>query len=302
MPAGVPSFAAQPHTTYKLRNKILAGGRTIHFGNNVSEFKNRTRRVWRPNIIVKSLWSEALGRRVKLRMVVGVLRTIDKEGGLDAYLTCTTRRRMKELGPRGWEIRAAVIKALRAKENSKYVRLLQRTILLCPELRIDSEWKEIRSYIRHTEAYAVLPEQYCKAAFTSLMKRLRDGRPVVRKPVPVARSTFLKPGLDSKFVRRVRIMNLPRHIKKLRKPKATARLGDLSGGTSVVESSAVEKAVEPQTGTLDKAAVNLAKLSRTKGVIGKDKSSKVLAILRRRREVLKERRIAAAKKRKALLS
>jgi ribosomal protein L28 len=181
MPAGIPSFASQPHTTYKVRNKILAGGKTIHFGNNVSKFFNRTRRVWRPNIQHKNLWSEALGRRTKLRLVTSVLRTIDKVGGLDAYLTCSTRRRMKELGPRGWEIRAAVIKGLRETERPKYVRLLQRSILLCPGLRMDSQWKEIRPLIKHTEGYAVLPEEYCKRAFKVLMERLRVGRPVVRR-------------------------------------------------------------------------------------------------------------------------
>ena len=119
VPPGVPAFAAKPHTTYKLRNKILAGGKTIQSGNNVSEFKNRTRRTWRPNIKVNHLWSEVLGRRIRLRLVTSVLRTIDKVGGLDAYLTCTTRSRMKELGPRGWEIRAAVVKVLKQRERPK---------------------------------------------------------------------------------------------------------------------------------------------------------------------------------------
>jgi len=222
VPSGVPSFAAQPFKTYKLRNKILAGGKTIHFGNNVSEFFNRTRRVWRPNIKVKSLWSEALGRTVRLRMVTSVLRTIDKVGGLDAYLTCTKRGRMKELGPRGWEIRAAVIKALRQSDRPKYVRMLQRSILLCPKLTLDSEWKEIRPLIKHTEGYAVLPEQFCKKAFDTLMRRLREGRPIVRKQKFTPQTIVLSRGLDSKFVRQVRLMNMPKHIKKRWRPRRTS--------------------------------------------------------------------------------
>jgi large subunit ribosomal protein L28 len=41
---------------------------------------------------------------------MSVIPTVDKVGGLDAYLTGSKRMRMKHLGPRGWEVRAAVIK------------------------------------------------------------------------------------------------------------------------------------------------------------------------------------------------
>jgi len=107
---------------------------------------------------------------------MSVIRTIDKVGGLDAYLTGSKRSRMKHLGPRGWEVRAAVIKAIRQKGRTKYIGLLQRSILLCPKLRIDSEWREIRPFLKHTEGYAVLREE----AFDRLMKQLREGRPAVR--------------------------------------------------------------------------------------------------------------------------
>jgi ribosomal protein L28 len=210
IPAGVPSFASEPHATYKLRNKILAGGKTIHFGNTVSEHFNRTRRIWRPNIKVKPLWSDGLGQRVRLRMVTSVLRTVDKVGGLDAYLTCSKRGRMKELGPRGWEIRAAVIQALKETERAKYVRLFQRSILLCPELRMDSQWKDIRPLIRHTEGYAVLPEEDCKKAFKTLMERLRDGRPMVRRRNLAPKPIVLTPYKERKLLRRARALNMPR--------------------------------------------------------------------------------------------
>ena len=226
IPPGIPSFAAKPHTTYKLRNKILAGGKTIHFGNNVSEFKNRTRRIWRPNIKVKALWSEALGRRVRLRMVTSVLRTVDKVGGLDAYLTCSKRSRMMELGPRGWEIRAAVIKALRQRERAKYVRMLQRSILLCPGLKMDSQWREIRPLIKHTEGYAVLPEEYCKKAFYKLMERLREGRPIVRQPKFKPYTIVLTNRYASHFVRRIKLRNMAEHLKKTWEPKKPLQRGE----------------------------------------------------------------------------
>jgi ribosomal protein L28 len=210
IPTGVPYFASEPHTTYKLRNKILAGGKTIHFGNTVSEHFNRTRRIWRPNIKVKPLWSDGLGQRVRLRMVTSVLRTVDKVGGLDAYLTCSKRGRMKELGPRGWEIRAAVIQALKETERAKYVRLFHRSILVCPELRMDSQWQDIRPLIRHTEGYSVLPEGDCKKAFKRLMERLRSGEPMARRQNLAPKPIVLTPYKERRLLRRVRALNIPR--------------------------------------------------------------------------------------------
>jgi len=258
VPSGVPSFAAKPHTTYKLRNKILAGGKNILFGNNVSEFKNHTRRIWRPNIKVKSLWSEALGRRVRLRLVTSVMRTIDKVGGLDAYLTCTTKARMKELGPRGWEIRAAVLKSLAQQERAKYIRLFQRSILLCPKLNLDTTWKEIRPLIRHTEGYAVLPEQYCKKAFGEIMERLREGRSVTRRR-RVARTskprTIVLSNRDARrLVRRTRLMNMPAHIKLDRRRKA---LLQSSPKSARAKPAPIENVERPQSKlTADQAMLN----------------------------------------------
>jgi len=216
VPAGVPSFAASPFKTYKLRNKILAGGKTIIFGNTVSEFKNKSRRTWRPNIKRKHAWSETLERRIKLRMTTSVMRTIEKVGGLDAYLTdCTTRRRLKELGPRGWELRAKLIRLMRERERGKYVRMFQRSIMLCPKLRIDSEWQEFRPFVQHTEGYAVLPEHLCKKTFESLMERMRKGRPVVRRRIFRATPTYSS-GRRGKVARRVTTSSKQAKIKATR--------------------------------------------------------------------------------------
>jgi hypothetical protein len=160
--------------------------------------------------------------------VTSVLRTIDKVGGLDVYLTGFTRGRMKELGPRGWEIRAAVIKSLRQQERKKYVQMFQRSILLCPHLRMDSTWKVIRPWIRHTEGYAVLPEEFCKKAFRDIMERLREGRPVMRRRTIHGRigprTIILRNGEASKFVRRVRLYNMAPKLRREAVQQRQARL------------------------------------------------------------------------------
>ena len=58
-------------------------------GNNVSHAHNKTRRRFLPNIQVASLLSDALGRPVRLKLSTHAIRTIEKKGGLDAFLLGT---------------------------------------------------------------------------------------------------------------------------------------------------------------------------------------------------------------------
>ena len=61
-------------------------GKTVMSGNNVSHAKNRTRRRFLPNLQHASMQSEILGRKVSLRLSTSAMRTIEKHGGLDAFL------------------------------------------------------------------------------------------------------------------------------------------------------------------------------------------------------------------------
>ncbi len=61
-------------------------GKTLLVGNNVSHANNKTKRVFRPNLQVISLASDSLGQVYKLKICMSALRTIDRTGGLDAYL------------------------------------------------------------------------------------------------------------------------------------------------------------------------------------------------------------------------
>ena len=61
-------------------------GKGVMSGNNVSHAKNRTRRKFLPNLQRTSMSSEILGRNVSLRISTSAIRTIEKHGGLDAFL------------------------------------------------------------------------------------------------------------------------------------------------------------------------------------------------------------------------
>ena len=64
-------------------------GKGVMAGNNVSHAHNKTRRRFLPNIQVASLLSDALGRSVRLKLSTRAIRTIEKKGGLDAFLLGT---------------------------------------------------------------------------------------------------------------------------------------------------------------------------------------------------------------------
>jgi large subunit ribosomal protein L28 len=64
-------------------------GKRPRAGQNVSHSNVKTKRRFDPNLQRVHLHSDALGRRVGLRVSVRALRSVLKRGGLDAYLLRT---------------------------------------------------------------------------------------------------------------------------------------------------------------------------------------------------------------------
>ena len=61
-------------------------GKGVMTGHHVSHANNKTKRVFRPNLQAVSLASEALGQSLRLRISMNALRTVDRSGGIDAFL------------------------------------------------------------------------------------------------------------------------------------------------------------------------------------------------------------------------
>ena len=55
-------------------------------GHNVSHSNIKTKRRFMPNLVNVTLHSEALDQKFSMRIAAKALRTVDKLGGLDAYL------------------------------------------------------------------------------------------------------------------------------------------------------------------------------------------------------------------------
>ena len=71
-------------------------GKGVLSGNNVSHANNKTRRRFLPNLQETSLLSDVLGTDVRLRMSTRGIRTVEKNGGIDAFLLGTRNSRLPE--------------------------------------------------------------------------------------------------------------------------------------------------------------------------------------------------------------
>jgi large subunit ribosomal protein L28 len=83
-------------------------GKGVLSGNNVSHANNRTRRRFLPNLQITSLLSEALGQSLRLRLSTRAIRTIEHNGGIDAYLLKTNASKLTE---RGQELKRKITSA-----------------------------------------------------------------------------------------------------------------------------------------------------------------------------------------------
>ncbi len=84
-------------------------GRGVQAGNNVSHAHNKTRRRFLPNLQKSSLLSDALGQTIQVRLRTQAIRTIEKRGGLDAYLLSTPNAK---LGKKARDLKRRIQKAL----------------------------------------------------------------------------------------------------------------------------------------------------------------------------------------------
>jgi large subunit ribosomal protein L28 len=79
-------------------------------GHNVSHSNRRTKRVFSPNLQKASLYSNTLHDTVGLRITTRALRSVQKHGGIDAFLLATANDR---LAPEGLRLKRRIQKVLK---------------------------------------------------------------------------------------------------------------------------------------------------------------------------------------------
>ena len=69
-------------------------GKTVLSGNNVSHANNKTRRRFLPNLQDFSLLSDILGASVRMKLSTRAIRTVEHNGGIDAFLLTTPNSKL----------------------------------------------------------------------------------------------------------------------------------------------------------------------------------------------------------------
>ena len=86
-------------------------GKGAQVGHRVSHSNIKTKRRFFANLVNVTMMSEALGQSVRLRISTNALRTVDRRGGLDAFLV---KAKEEQLSSRAREVKRKVEKKLAA--------------------------------------------------------------------------------------------------------------------------------------------------------------------------------------------
>lgn len=110
------SAAGTTHNSwFKRSQRGLYDGTTLQSGNTISDSRQKTRRYFQPNVQHKNLYSETLNRNINIKTTSRALRTIEKKGGLEAYLANTKDHK---LGQYGIRLRDEMIRELESGQAS----------------------------------------------------------------------------------------------------------------------------------------------------------------------------------------
>ena len=71
-------------------------GKGVLSGNNVSHANNKTRRRFLPNLQEVSMLSDILNEPIRMRVSTRAMRTVEHNGGIDAFLLSTPNRDLPE--------------------------------------------------------------------------------------------------------------------------------------------------------------------------------------------------------------
>ena len=97
--------------------RCALSGKSVQYGHNVSHANNKTKRRFMSNLQVASVLSDALGHQVRLRLTPRGIKTIEHNGGIDAYLLSTNN---SKLTPEMLTLKRRVTSA-KAKKDAKKV-------------------------------------------------------------------------------------------------------------------------------------------------------------------------------------
>ena len=82
-------------------------GKSVQVGHKVSHSNIKTKRRFLPNLCNVTFISDTLGRNVRLRVSTNAIKSVDHNGGLDAFLM---KAKADTLSPRALELKRQIEK------------------------------------------------------------------------------------------------------------------------------------------------------------------------------------------------
>ncbi len=77
-----------------MSRRCQISGKGVLSGNNVSHANNKSRRRYLPNLQESSMLSDVLGHSIRMRLSTRGIRTVEHNGGIDAFLLSTPNRKL----------------------------------------------------------------------------------------------------------------------------------------------------------------------------------------------------------------
>ena len=96
--------------------RCALSGKAVQYGHNVSHANNKSKRRFMANLQIASVLSDALGHTVRLRLTPRGIKTIEHNGGIDAYLLGTND---SKLSPEMVTLKRRVVSAKTKKDAKK---------------------------------------------------------------------------------------------------------------------------------------------------------------------------------------
>ncbi|MGZ0187567.1 MAG: 50S ribosomal protein L28 [Alphaproteobacteria bacterium] len=96
-----------------MARRCAVSGKGVMVGNNVSHANNKTKRTFRPNLQNVTLMSDILGSKIRMRLTTNAMRTIEHNGGLDAYLLSTGS---SKLTPEAGKLKRQIVRTKAKRE------------------------------------------------------------------------------------------------------------------------------------------------------------------------------------------
>jgi large subunit ribosomal protein L28 len=106
-PDGPEWLAGMEEDFRKMSRRCELTAKGPQVGHKVSHSNIKTKRRFLPNLCNVTFISDTLGRNVRLRVSTNALKSVDHNGGLDAYLL---KANAAQLSPRALELKRAIEK------------------------------------------------------------------------------------------------------------------------------------------------------------------------------------------------